>query len=184
MFFRTIDIPTPPRPKPFQDKYLEALRAIASELNQIRMYLEKSEGIDMAKSKTKHRRGSGRPMGMTLADELARKRMIKQAVQEAADDATVQVRSDTATQKALWLAVCSIADAYGFGPERMQRFFEALEKNTEELEHMRKEVDDDYAYEKLRLKAEHVTGMEIKYLYEHEMAQAEEKHKKSGISFD
>lgn len=82
MFFRTIDIPTPPRPKPFQDKYLEALRAIASELNQIRMYLEKSEGIDMAKSKTKHRRGSGRPMGMTLADELARKRMIKQAVQK------------------------------------------------------------------------------------------------------
>ena len=30
---------------------------------------------------------------------------------------------------------------------------------------MKNEVDEDYANEKLRLKAERVTGMEIKYLY-------------------
>lgn len=122
----------------------------------------------MAKSKTKHRRGPGRPAGMTLADELARKRMLREAMQNAADDATVQVRADTATQRALWLAVCSIADAYGIGPERMPRFFVALQENTEELERMRAEVDEDYAYEKLRLKAEQVTGMPITYLYEYE----------------
>ena len=103
---------------------------------------------------------------MTLAAELAHKRMIRQAVQDAADDATVQVRADTATQKALWLAVCSIADAYGFGPERMQRFFEALQANTDELEKMKADVDEEYAYEKLRLKAERVTGMHIEYLFE------------------
>ena len=122
----------------------------------------------MAKSKTKHRRGPGRPAGMTLADELARKRMLREAMQNAAEDATVQVRADTATQRALWLAVCSIADAYGIGPERMPRFFVALQENTEELERMRAEVDEDYAYEKLRLKAEQVTGMPITYLYEYE----------------
>ena len=122
----------------------------------------------MAKSKTKHRRGPGRPAGMTLADELARKRMLREAIQNAAEDATVQVRADTATQRALWLAVCSIADAYGFGPERMRRFFAALQENTDELERMRAEVDEDYAYEKLRLKAEQVTGMPITYLYEYE----------------
>lgn len=122
----------------------------------------------MAKSKAKHRRGPGRPAGMTLADELARKRMLRQAMQNAAEDATVQVRADTATQRALWLAVCSIADAYGIGPERMPRFFVALQENTEELERMRAEVDEDYAYEKLRLKAEQVTGMPITYLYEYE----------------
>lgn len=122
----------------------------------------------MAKSKAKHRRGPGRPAGMTLADELARKRMLREAIQNAADDATVQVRADTATQRALWLAVCSIADAYGIGPERMRRFFVALQENTEELERMRAEVDEDYAYEKLRLKAEQVTGMPITYLYEYE----------------
>lgn len=120
----------------------------------------------MAKSKTKHRRGPSRPAGMTLADELARKRMLREAMQNAADDATVQVWADTATQRALWLAVCSIADAYGFGPERMRRFFVALQENTDELERMRAEVDEDYAYEKLRLKAEQVTGMPITYLYE------------------
>lgn len=122
----------------------------------------------MAKSKTKHRRGPGRPAGMTLADELARKRMLREAIQNAAEDATVQVRADTATQRALWLAVCSIADAYGIGPERMPRFFVALQENTDELERMRAEVDEDYAYEKLRLKAEQVTGMPITYLYEYE----------------
>lgn len=122
----------------------------------------------MAKSKTKHRRGPGRPAGMTLADELARKRMLREAMQNAAEDATVQVRADTATQRALWLAVCSIADAYGFGPERMRRFFIALQENTDELERMRAEVDEDYAYEKLRLKAEQVTGIPITYLYEYE----------------
>lgn len=125
----------------------------------------------MAQMKNKHRRG--RPAGMTFADELRQKQLIRQAVQEAANDATVQVRADTATQRALWLAVCSIADAYGFGPERMQRFFDALQANSAELERMREENDEDYAYEKLRLKAERVTGVQIKYLYEHEALAAE-----------
>lgn len=120
----------------------------------------------MAKSKSKCRRGPGRPSGMTLADELARKRMIREATQAAAKDATVEVLANRATQRALWLAVVSIADAYGFGPERMQRFFDALQANTDELEQMRAEVDEDYAYEKLRLKAERVTGIGIEYLYE------------------
>ena len=53
----------------------------------------------MAKTKKKH---SGKPRGMNYADMLARKRMIREAVQEAADDATVQLRADMATQKALF----------------------------------------------------------------------------------
>ena len=138
----------------------------------------------MAKTKKKHRRGPGRPPSMTFADELARRQMIKQAVKEAAADATVQVRSDTATQRALWLAVCSIADAYGFGPERMKRFFEAFQANADELERMRNEVDEEYAYEKLRLKAERVTGTSIAYLYEKDAIAAEIRHAQEGISLD
>lgn len=92
---------------------------------------------------------------------------------KAADDATVQLRADMATQKALWLAVCSVADAYGFGPERMKKFFIALQENNDEITRMEKEVDTDYAYEKLRLKAERVTGMKIEYLYEHEAQENE-----------
>ena len=95
------------------------------------------------------------------------------AVDTGADDATVQLRADMATQKALWLAVCSVADAYGFGPERMKKFFIALQENNDEITRMEKEVDTDYAYEKLRLKAERVTGMKIEYLYEHEAQENE-----------
>lgn len=138
----------------------------------------------MAKTKKKHRCGSSRPPGMTLMDELTRRQMIKQAVKEVAADATVQVRSDTATQRALWLAVCSIADAYGFGPERMKRFFEAFQENADELERMRNEVDEEYAYEKLRLKAERVTGTTIAYLYEKDAIAAEIRHAQEGISLD
>lgn len=114
----------------------------------------------------------GKPNGMTYADMLAQKRMMREAVQQAANDATVQVRADVATQRALWLAVCSIADAYGFGPERMKQFFVALQENTDDLEAKRREVDDDFAYEKLRLRAEKVTGMQIKYLFEKDAAAA------------
>lgn len=94
-------------------------------------------------AKTKNKR-PGKPRGMNYADMLARKRMIREAVQEAADD------------------------AYGFGPERMKKFFIALQENNDEITRMEKEVDTDYAYEKLRLKAERVTDMKIEYLYEHE----------------
>lgn len=48
----------------------------------------------------------------------------------------------------------SLHDAYGFGPERLQKFFEAFQEN---------EVDDDYAFEKLRLRAEDVSRMDIRY---------------------
>ena len=37
---------------------------------------------------------------------------------------------------------------------------------------MKQAVDEDYANEKLRLKAERVTGMEIRYLYEAEAREA------------
>ena len=106
--------------------------------------------------------------GVPLAAKLARDRMIR----EAMHDATVQVQSEICTQRALWLAVASIADAYGFGPERMKKFFVALQDNTEEYERMKQAVDEDYANEKLRLKAEKVTGMEIRYLYEAEAREA------------
>lgn len=46
---------------------------------------------------------------------------------------------------------------------------------------MIRENDEDYAYEKLRQKAERVTGMQIGYLYEDEMLAAEAKHREDGI---
>ena len=117
----------------------------------------------MAQKKRKKARCTAN--GVPLAAKLARDRMLREAMHQAAHDATVQVESDIRTQRALWLSVASIADAYGFGPERIKKFFVALQDNSEEFERMKNEVDEDYALEKLRLKAARVTGMDIQYLY-------------------
>lgn len=66
-------------------------------------------------------------------------------------------------QRYLWLMAVSLHDAYGFGPERLHKFFEAFQENSDELAKMRAEVDDDYAFEKLRLRAEDVSRMDIRY---------------------
>ena len=88
--------------------------------------------------------------GVPLAAKLARDRMLREAMQQAAHDATVQVESDIRTQRALWLSVASIADAYGFGPERIKKFFAALQDNSKECEHMKNEVDEDYAQREVK----------------------------------
>lgn len=122
----------------------------------------------------KARRAKMRP-GETYADVLARKQMLKQAVREAARDTTIQLEADIRTQRALWLCSVSVADAFGIGPQRMRRFFDTLQANAEELERMRAENGEEYAYEKLRQKAELVSGTGIDYLYQHEMNQSREK---------
>ena len=115
-------------------------------------------------SKQKRRSGPGKPQGVTYAQVLARQAAIRAGLEKAARDATVQAEADAHTQRAMWLMVCSISDPYGYGPKGMQKFFAALQENTEELERMRTEVDEEYAFEKLRQKASRVTGMEVHYL--------------------
>lgn len=125
------------------------------------------------KGKAPKKHHAAKPQGMNYAQVLARQNLVKAAVEKAAADTTVQVQSDIHTQKAMWLMVVSIADAFGIGPERMRRdFFPALERNTDELTRMEKEADVEYAYEKLRQRAEQVSGIEIEYLYEHEIKAA------------
>lgn len=51
-------------------------------------------------------------------------------------------------------------------------FFPVFQRNTEELIRMEQEADSEYAYEKLRQRAEQVSGVQIEYLYEHEMIAA------------
>lgn len=123
----------------------------------------------------------GKPRGANFADVLAMQKAKREALQQAANDLTVEVRANTATQRALWLAVVSIADAYGFGKERMKPFFKALQENSDELNRMREEVDEEYAYEKLRQKAQRVTGVEIEYLYEHEALAAQVNQAREAV---
>lgn len=121
-----------------------------------------------------------RNTGTTNDNHISRQLEIRRGIEKAARDATVQVEADTATQRAMWLMVCSIADAYGFGPKRMQAFFGALQENTEELERMKAEDGEEYAYEKMRQKAESVTGSKIEYLYEKDWREALGKERVRG----
>ena len=136
---------------------------------------------DRGGSCMKHR---GLPQGMTYAQKLAHDRAIAAGIKQAATDAALQIEADTRVQRAMWLMVCSMADAFGLGPKRVQRFFDAFQANSEELERMTQEVDADYAYDKLRQKAEQVTGIKIQYLYEHEAIAARLKHEKEGLVLD
>lgn len=128
----------------------------------------------------KHKRQRCSATGISMREKLAYQRELKAAINRQAHDATLRVEADTAIQRALWLAVVSVADAYGFGPKRLEKFFAAFQENSDELMRMREEVDEDYAYEKLRMKAEQVTGVEIKYLYEHEAIAAQVKREMEG----
>lgn len=118
----------------------------------------------MAQKKRKHQHRQ-LPPGMTYRDVLAQQKRQLDAVREAAKDDAVQERADTHVQRLMWLMVVSIADAYGFGPKRMEPFFEALQTNSDEFDAMRREDGDVYALEKLRIKAEQVTGAEITYVH-------------------
>lgn len=130
-----------------------------------------------------HRRHQPKPQGMTYADVLAQEKQAREAVDKAARDVTVQLESDTHTQRAMWLMVVSISEAFGIGPARMQRdFFPALQKNSDWIQKLTAEVDVEYAYEKLRKRAEACTGMQIEYLYEHEAAAL--KHAKEAVKED
>ena len=85
-------------------------------------------------AKTKNKR-HGKPRGMNYADMLARRK----AINAVKLDAAALLLTEQAMQRALWLTVCS-------SPE------------------LRESVDDDYAFEKLRIRAETVSGRDIKYL--------------------
>jgi hypothetical protein len=91
---------------------------------------------------------------------------IQAELRRAAGRAAVRYEVDTSTQRAMWLMVVSVADAYGKGPKGMQPFFAALEANRIELQQMIDTNGQDYAEEKLRRKAEQVSGVPIRYLYE------------------
>lgn len=105
------------------------------------------------------------PKGANYAQVLAAERAKKEQERQL----EMQFHANIYVERALWLAVISIADAYGFGPKRLEKYFEKLKENSEEFEQMDAENGYEYALEKLRQKAEKVTGTKMTYLYEREL---------------
>ena len=123
----------------------------------------------------KQRRHSGKPQGMSYADQLAQRRAYKKAMQQAANDTAVQIKSDIHVQKVMWLMCVAMNDAFGIGPERFNRFAECLQERTEWYEKNKRETDEEYANEKLRQEAQRCSGSEIEYLYEAELLAAKKQ---------
>lgn len=128
----------------------------------------------------KHR---GLPQGMTYAQKLAQEKRLQKAVEDAAVNETVRVRADIQSQQMLWLCVVSMAEAFGLGPKRVSDFFGSLQSVSEWVEDLEKKHGRQYAVDKLRQKAEKVTGIPIDYLYEKEILEAKAQNEAKGVFF-
>lgn len=117
----------------------------------------------MAKQKTKKHHSKPHGGGVSLPKQLAAQRAQREAA--AAQQASLWAQQDT--QRALWLMVIAVAEAFHIGPMRLSRdFFPVLDELNQELQRMREENGEVYAFEKLRMRAEQVSGMEIRHFYD------------------
>lgn len=122
--------------------------------------------------------------GENYADVLARKKMIKQAVEQTAHDASIAIEADIKTQRFLWIAVIALNEEFGFGGERARRFLLALEKVANEVEQMAKEHGGYYAKKKLMDRASQITGIDVSPVHEEEMRRARMENQAQGIYFE
>ena len=121
--------------------------------------------------------------GENYADVLAKKKMIKEAVDKSVHDQSVAIEADIKTQRFMWMAVIALNEAFGFGGERAKRFLLALEEVANEVEDMAKTHGGIYAKAKLMERASQITGMEITPVHEEEMRQARLENEANGIYF-
>lgn len=115
------------------------------------------------------------PNGVNYAQVLAAEKREKEAKVKRERQMELYMHTEIYVQRALWLSAVSIAEAYGFGPKRMESYFEKLKENSDDFDRMCEENDYDYALEKLRQRAEEVSGAKLEYLYEKELRELAER---------
>ena len=106
--------------------------------------------------------------GQSYADVLAKRKIGKETLRMAMEDKAVELAADIKCQRMLWGAVVALNEQFQFGPKRTHDFMEAIENVAKEFEAMKKENGDEYAEEKLRERAEKVSGIKIQYQHEAE----------------
>lgn len=112
--------------------------------------------------------------GQNYADVLAQRQIGKETLRMAMEDQAVALAADIICQRQLWGAVIALNEQFQFGPKRTVAFLNAMESVTDDFEAMKKEHGDDYAEEKLRQRAEQVSGVKIRYQHEAEREAWEE----------
>lgn len=116
--------------------------------------------------------------GETYADVLAKRKIGEKTLELAMHDEAVNFAADIKTQRMLWAAVVALNEKFQFGPKRTRDFMASMDEIIQEFDAMKEENGDAYAEEKLRQRASQVSGIDIQYQHETEIAaiRAKEEH--------
>ena len=109
---------------------------------------------------------AGKPQGATYADIIAYQRKKDEAIEKAAQSEVTKVLSNQQAQRVQWMDIVAAHEAFGIGKGRFERFFECVIEVSNEVERMKREVDEEYAWEKLRQRASEVSGIDFSYIHE------------------
>ncbi len=107
-------------------------------------------------------------VGQTYADVMAKRQIGKETLRMAMEDKAVALAADILCQRQLWAAVIALNEKFQFGPKRTRDFLNSIERVSEDFDRMKQEHGDAYAEEKLRHRAEQVSGIKIQYQHEQE----------------
>lgn len=106
--------------------------------------------------------------GQTYADVMAKRAIGKEVLRMTMEDKAVALAADILCQRQLWAAVIALNERFQFGPKRTKDFLNTIEQVANEFEAMKEQNGDAYAEEKLRQRAEQVSGIKIRYQHEQE----------------
>ena len=104
--------------------------------------------------------------GETFVDALTKQKIGRETIRLAMEDKAVELAADIICQRQLWASVVAMNELWQVGPKRSRDFLNAIEAVVDEFNAMKQEHGDAYAEEKLRERAEKVSG--IKLYYQHE----------------
>lgn len=96
-----------------------------------------------------------------LVVKIQQQRALNKAVVGAVKD----VRQTDALERIVYCMIIALNEEFGFGRQRIGRVLDKTVALSQEYKRKRRETDEVYADEKLRLRAEEVLGGHISTLY-------------------
>ena len=137
-------------------------------------------------SNRKQRRAAmkkGKRPGETYADVLAKKKLIKEAVEKTANDKATKIEGDIKGQRVIWMSILALQRAFRFGNVRNQRFLAELENVSIEFEADAKKNGAVVAVAHLMEQAGKATGIQFTPVWEDEMRDARLENQANGVYF-
>lgn len=125
----------------------------------------------------------GKRPGETYADVLAKKKMIKEAVDKSVHDRSIAIEADIKSQRLEWMSVVALNRAFGFGGKRSRLFLATLDDVATEVAAMAEKHGAVYAKAKLMEEAGKILETELSPVWEEEMRAARLANEAEGVHF-